>query len=106
MKYIYIILDSQLDLYNFFRITDIEVHVRFFLLLNRYHDLYYELGRQGVAESLVRLILINEEQAANNYPANANANNSIRLVQDNSNDRLVKKLSLRGPTMNNYVFGR
>ena len=75
-----------------------------FILFNRYNDLYRELQRDNIRDSVVRLILINEQHAAHYFTADYF--DKIRLFQDNPKDRLVKKLSHRGQKINNYVFGR
>jgi hypothetical protein len=70
--------------------------------LNRYNDLYRELQRQDIHDPIVNVILINEKDAA--IPGNYY--DKVRLFQDNSKDRIVKKLLANEPTTNNYVFGR
>lgn len=70
----------------------------------RYNDLYRELDHHNIRDSHVRFILINEKDAAQAVPANYY--DKIRLYQDNSKDRIIKKLQKKGPTINNFVFGR
>lgn len=67
-------------------------------------ELYRELDRHDIRESVVRLILINEQKAAAHF-MNQNFG-KIRLFQDNSKDQLIKKLGQNGKTMTNLVFGR
>ncbi|UJR27387.1 hypothetical protein I4U23_008677 [Adineta vaga] len=71
---------------------------------NRFLDLYRELERQHIRDSVVRLILINEQDAAEHFGGNKFGN--IKLFQDNPQDRIVKRLHQNGHTLNNYVFGR
>jgi hypothetical protein len=71
--------------------------------LNRYNDLYRELQHQEIRDSIVRFILINEQDAAQSFPGKFY--DKIQLFQDNSKDRIVKKLRNKEQT-NNYVFGR
>jgi hypothetical protein len=70
----------------------------------RYSDLYRELARHDIRDTVVRLILVNEQTAASHF-ANQNSD-KIRLFQDNSKDQLVSKLGQYGQQMNNLVFGR
>jgi hypothetical protein len=74
------------------------------LISNRYNDLYRDLERRNIGESVVRLVLINEQEAAraltNNYY------NQIEIFQDTPKDRLIQKLGQNGQRMNNLVFGR
>ena len=73
-------------------------------LLNRYNDLYRDLENQGIRDLLVRLILVNENDAAGYLPGEYY--DKVRLFQDNSKANIVKKLRNNKPTANNYVFGR
>ncbi len=70
----------------------------------RYNDLYRELERDDIRDSIVRFILINENDAAENFPGDSFGN--IRVYQDNSRDRIIKKLRTNRQTLNNLVFGR
>jgi hypothetical protein len=72
--------------------------------LIRYNDLYRELERDDIRDSIVRFILINENDAAENFPGDSFGN--IRVYQDNSRDRIIKKLRTNRQTLNNLVFGR
>ncbi len=72
--------------------------------MNRYNDLYRELQGHDIRDSIVRLILINEKDAAQYFPGNYY--DKLRLFQDNSKDRIIKKLRNTEKTTNNYVFGR
>ncbi|CAF0758734.1 unnamed protein product [Adineta ricciae] len=72
---------------------------------NRFLDLYRELERQHIRDSVVRLMLINEQDAAQYFSGNKFG--KIQLFQDNPQDRLVQRLHRQhGETLNNYVFGR
>ena len=72
--------------------------------MNRYNDLYRELAKNDIRDSVVSLILVNEQDAAQHFPGNSY--DKVRLFQDNSKDRLIKKLRNHGQSMNNIVFGR
>ncbi|CAF0808827.1 unnamed protein product [Rotaria sordida] len=71
---------------------------------NRYNDLYRELERSGIRDSVVRVILVNEADAARHITGNYY--DKIRIYQDNSKDHLIKKLRNHGQTIDNFVFGR
>ncbi|CAF0824757.1 unnamed protein product [Rotaria sp. Silwood1] len=71
---------------------------------NRFNDLYRELQRDGLRDSIVRIILVNEADAANQL--SGNYYDQIRVFQDNSKDHLIKKLRNHGQTLDNFVFGR
>lgn len=76
----------------------------FFFRNLRFNDLYRELDRHRIRDSLVRLVLINEQEGTK-YFNNAHVD-KIRLFHDNPKDKLVKKLENYGKTMNTLVFGR
>ncbi|CAF3659097.1 unnamed protein product [Adineta steineri] len=71
---------------------------------NRYNDLYRELERYNIRDSVVRIALINEQNAEQNFVGDSY--DKIPLYQDNSRDHLVRRLSDHKQTINNYVFGR
>ena len=74
-------------------------------LFNRFLDLYRELERQHIRDSVVRLMLINEQDAAQYFSGNKFG--KIQLFQDNPQDNLVQRLHHQHrETLNNYVFGR
>ena len=79
--------------------------MRSFFLLLRYNDLYRELARHDIRDSVVRLILVNVQAAAIHFPSQGYMD-KIRLFQDNRKDQLIKKLDQYGQQMNNLVFGR
>ena len=76
-----------------------------FFLLTRYNDLYRELARHDIRESVVRLVLVNAQEAAVHYPTQGHLD-KIRVFQDSPKDQLIKKLGQYGRPMNNLVFGR
>ena len=71
---------------------------------DRYNDLYRELQRHDIREGVARIILINEKDAARHF--SEKYYDKIRFYQDNSRDRIIKKLRSEQPTGNNFVFGR
>jgi hypothetical protein len=73
-------------------------------LVARYNDLYRDLEYQQIRDPDVRLILINEQHAAQYLPGNYYG--KIRLFQDSYRDRLIEKLGHYGERLNNLVFGR
>jgi len=72
--------------------------------LNRFNDLYRELQRHDIHESVISLFLINEQNGTAYFPGSYYG--KIRVFQDNPKDRLIKKLRNNRETANNYVFGR
>jgi len=76
----------------------------FYFILNRYNDLYRDLEYNNIRDPDVRLILVNEEQAAKFLPGTYYG--KIRLFQDNYNDRVIDKLGYHGQRLNNLIFGR
>jgi hypothetical protein len=70
----------------------------------RYNDLYRQLQHHDIRDSIVRIILINEKEGEKKFPGSHY--DKVRLFQDNSKDRLIKKLRDNELTTNNYVFGR
>ncbi|CAF1356243.1 unnamed protein product [Adineta steineri] len=70
----------------------------------RYNDLYRDLEYQNIRDPDVRLILVNEPQAAQYLPGNFYG--KIRLFQDNYNDRGIEKLGYHGQRLNNLIIGR
>ncbi|CAF3895775.1 unnamed protein product [Rotaria sp. Silwood2] len=71
---------------------------------NRFNDLYRELERGGIRDLVVRIILVNEANAA--HQLSGNYYDQIRVFQDNSKDRLIKKLRNHGQAIDTFVFGR
>ncbi|CAF1480296.1 unnamed protein product [Rotaria magnacalcarata] len=71
---------------------------------NRYNDLYRELQNSGIRDTTVRLILVNEQDAANHLPGKYY--DKIRLFQDNAKDGLIKKLRNHEHSADNFIFGR
>ncbi|CAF3323128.1 unnamed protein product [Rotaria socialis] len=71
---------------------------------NRYNDLYRELQNSGIRDTTVRLILVNEQDAANYLPGKYY--DKIRLFQDNAKDGLIKKLRNHEHSADNFIFGR
>jgi hypothetical protein len=78
--------------------------VWFFVSPNRFNDLYRELDRLHIRDSVVRLFLINERSAAHLY--NGPKYGKVGVLQDNLREDVVSKLRYHGATVDNYVFGR
>jgi hypothetical protein len=72
--------------------------------LNRYNDIYRELASHDIRDSVVSLILINEQNAAQHFPGKYY--DKVLIFQDNPKDQLIKKLRNYGKSSNNIVFGR
>lgn len=73
-------------------------------LAYRYNDLHRDLEFHNIREPEVRLILVNEQQAAQYLPGMNYG--KIRLFQDNYRDRAIEKLGYYGQRLNNLIFGR
>ena len=70
----------------------------------RYNDLFRDLAYNNIREPEVRLVLVNEEQAAKYFPGTHYG--KVRIFQDNSKDRAIETLGYYGQRLNNLVFGR
>ena len=74
------------------------------LLWHRFNDLYRELEYNRLREADVRLVLVNEETAAQYLPGLFYG--KIRVFQDSWKDRLVERLGNDGQRLNNLVFDK
>ncbi|CAF5050011.1 unnamed protein product, partial [Rotaria magnacalcarata] len=70
----------------------------------KYNDLYRDLAYHKIHDIDVRLVIVNEEHAAEFLPGSFYG--KIRLFQDNAKDRFVEKLGHHGQRLNNLIFGR
>ncbi|CAF0722442.1 unnamed protein product [Adineta ricciae] len=70
----------------------------------RYNDLYRDLEYHNIRDPDIRLVLVNEETAAQYLPGVYYG--KIRLFQDSYKDRAIEKLGYYGQRLNNLIFGR
>ena len=66
--------------------------------------MYRDLEYQNIRDPDVRLVLVNEEQAATFLPGPFYG--KVRIFQDNQKDQGIDKLGYYGQRLNNLVFGR
>lgn len=71
---------------------------------NRYNDILRELRRKEIYDSVVQFVLVNDKDAQQYYPGKTY--DKVEVYQDNSKDRIIKKLREKHQTRNNFVFGR
>jgi len=71
---------------------------------NRYNDILRKLQREDIYDPVVQFVLVNDKDGEQYFPGKKYG--KVEVYQDNSKDRIIKKLREKNLSRNNFVFGR